>query len=220
LKIFIVEDDEFILSEIAEFLTKYQFTCQTVKNFNHVVEDVLESNSDLVLLDINLPSLDGFEICRRLREKSSVAIIMVTSRNTCMDELMSLKIGADDFVTKPYDLQVLLAHIQVVLKRSKNNLQGIVLSHNGLALKLGKYEMQYEGELVELSKNEAIILRVLMENAGVIVCREDLMKHVWEDGDFVDENTLNVNISRLRKKMESLGLSDYLKTKRNQGYII
>lgn len=220
MKIFIVEDDEFILTEIAEFLTKYQFTCQAVKRFNHVVEEVLESNSDLVLLDINLPSLDGFEICRRLREKSSVAIIMVTSRNTCMDELMSLKMGADDFITKPYDLQVLLAHIQAVLKRSKSNTQGIVLSHNGLALKLGQYEMQYAGELVELSKNEAIILRVLMENAGVIVCREELMKHVWDDGDFVDENTLNVNISRLRKKMEALGLSDYLKTKRNQGYII
>jgi DNA-binding response OmpR family regulator len=174
----------------------------------------------MVLLDINLPSLDGFEICRRIREKSSIAIIMVTSRNTSMDELMSLKIGADDFVSKPYDLQVLLAHIQAVLKRVKNNSQSIVLSHNGLALILGKCEMQYENEQVELSKNEAVILRVLMENAGVIVCREDLMKHVWEDGDFVDENTLNVNISRLRKKIEMLGLNDYLKTKRNQGYII
>lgn len=220
MKIFIVEDDELTSSEIADFLTKYQFTCQRVKSFNHVIREVLESNSDLILLDINLPSLDGFEICRRIREKSSVAIIMVTSRNTSMDELISLKIGADDFITKPYDLQVLLAHIQVVLKRSKSNLQVIVLSHNGLELKLGKCQMQYEDELVELSKNEAIILRVLMENAGVIVYREDLMKQVWEDGDFVDENTLNVNISRLRKKMESLGLNDYLKTKRNQGYIV
>lgn len=220
MKIFIVEDDELISSEIAEFLTKYQFTCQTVKNFNHAVEEILESNSDLVLLDINLPFLDGFEICRRIREKSSIAIIMVTSRSTNMDELMSLKIGADDFITKPYDLQVLLAHIQAVLKRGKNGAQVIVLSHRGLALKLGKCEMQYQEEQVELSKNEAVILRVLMENAGVIVYRDDLMRQVWEDGDFVDENTLNVNISRLRKKLELLGLHDYLKTKRNQGYII
>lgn len=220
MKVFIVEDDELISTEMAEFLTKYQFTCQTVKNFKHVVEEVLESYSDLVLLDINLPSLDGFEICRRIREKSSVAIIMVTSRNTSMDELLSLKIGADDFITKPYDLQILLAHIQAVLKRYKSNLQGIVLTHNGLALKLGKSEIQYEEEHIELSKNEAIILRVLMENIGMIVSREDLMKEVWEDGDFVDENTLNVNVSRLRNKIESLGLKDYLKTKRNQGYII
>ncbi len=220
MKIFIVEDDPLISTELAEFLTKYQFNCQIVKDFNHVVEEVLASNSDLILLDINLPSLDGFEICRRIREKSSVAIIMVTSCNTIMDELMSLKIGADDFITKPYDLQVLLAHIQVVLKRSKSNSQGIVLSHQGLALNLGKSEMRYEGAQVELSKNESIILRVLMENAGTIVSREELMKEVWEDGDFVDENTLNVNTSRLRKKIEELGLKDYLKTKRNQGYII
>lgn len=220
MKIFIVEDDDFIAAEIAGFLTKYQFICQTVKSFDRVTEEILEANADLILLDINLPALDGFEICRRIREKSSVAIIMVTSRSTNMDELMSLKIGADDFVTKPYDLQVLLAHIQAVLKRSKNNAPGIVLSHNGLALIMGKCEMKYENTQVELSKNEAVILRVLMENAGGIVYREELMKQVWEDGDFVDENTLNVNISRLRKKLEALGLNGYLKTKRNQGYIV
>ncbi len=220
MKVFIVEDDDLILRELVDFLTKYQFVCKTVENFQNVVEEILKSNCDLILLDINLPSLDGFEICRRVREKSDIPIIMVTSQNTSMDELMSLRIGADDFITKPYDLQVLLAHIQVVLKRCKNHSGGLVLTHNGLALNIGSCEIYTSEEHIELTKNEAIILRVLMENQGVIITREELIQQVWEDGDFVDENTLNVNISRLRKKIESLGFKDYLKTKRNQGYML
>lgn len=220
MKIFIVEDDVIIRNEICEFLLRYKFECESSDDFENIVSLVLKSNADLVLLDINLPFFDGFQVCREVREKSGVPIIIVTSRNTSMDELMSLQIGADDFITKPYDLPVLLAHIQAVLKRSNQMGVRLLLTHNGLALDISKSKMQYEDKEVDLSKNESTILRVLMENRGNIVSRDELISEIWQDGDFVDENTLNVNISRLRKKLESISLQSFLITKRNLGYQI
>jgi len=220
LKIFIIEDDPTIRNELTEFLSKYGYECNSSVDFKNIVEHTLNSAPDMVLLDLNLPYQDGFQICREIRMSSSVPIIMVTSRNTPVDELLSLNIGADDFIAKPYDLQILLAHIQSVLKRTNESSQSVLLTYKDLTLDALKSKAICSDREVELTKNELGILRLLMLNKGNIISREELMNELWQNGDFVDENTLNVNIARLRRKLESIGLKNYLLTKRGQGYQI
>lgn len=220
LKIFIIEDDPTIRKELTEFLSKYGYDCSSSVDFKNIVEHTLNSAPDMVLLDLNLPYQDGFQICREIRMSSSVPIIMVTSRNTPIDELLSLNIGADDFITKPYDLQILLAHIQSVLKRTNESSQSVLLTYKELTLDALKSKAISSDMEVDLTKNELGILRLLMLNKGNIISREELMNELWQNGDFVDENTLNVNIARLRRKLESIGLKNYLLTKRGQGYQI
>ncbi|MEM4997167.1 response regulator transcription factor [Priestia sp. SB1] len=218
MKIYIIEDDQTIRNELMDFLTKYGYECNSSDDFENIVEASLESKSNLILLDLNLPYKDGFQICRQIRKVSSVPIIVVTSRNTPMDELLSLNIGADDFITKPYDLQILLAHIQAVLKRTNESAQNVLLTYKELTLDVLKSRVISGIEEVELNKNELGLLRLLTLNKGNIISREELMNELWQNGDFVDENTLNVNIARLRRKLESIGLEGYLLTKRGQGY--
>ncbi|QGG49611.1 response regulator transcription factor [Lysinibacillus pakistanensis] len=218
MKIFIIEDDPIIRKELFNFLEKYGYECMSGDDFTNIVEDALQSMPHLIILDLNLPYQDGFQVCREIRKSSSVPIIIVTSRDTSFDELLSLQIGADDFITKPYDLQILLAHIQAVLKRTYEISKSVILTYKDLTLEVLKSKAIYNGTEIELTKNELCILRLLMLNKGNVVSRDEIMNDLWQNGDFVDENTLNVNISRLRRKLESIGLKKYLLTKRGQGY--
>lgn len=172
------------------------------------------------MLDINLPYYDGYYICREIRRKSNVPIIVVTSRNSEVDELMSMNLGADDFITKPYNTQILLARIASIIRRTYQNLDSEVFEFKGLKYNMSTSEMTFDNKKCELTKNESKILFTLMKNKERIVSRNDLMKALWQDDEFVDDNTLTVNINRLRKKLEEIGAVDYIQTKRGQGYIL
>ena len=173
-----------------------------------------------MLLDINLPYYDGYYICREIRKKSNLPIIVVTSRNSEIDELMSMNLGADDFVTKPYNTQILLARISSLLRRSYSKNESEVYQFKNLKYNLSTSEAEYEGSTIELTKNESRILYTLIKNKEKIVSRDDIMKSLWQSNEFVDDNTLTVNINRLRKKLEEIGAEGYLQTKRGQGYIL
>lgn len=220
MKIIIVEDNEKIRNELSGFLNKYGYETVVIEEFNNVVEKILSQDAHLVLLDINLPQFDGYYICREIRAKSNIPIIIVTSRDSEVDELMSMNLGADDFITKPYNTQILLARIVSLLKRSYKKENNELLYHKGITLNLGKSLVTYEDKEIELSKNELKILHVLMKNKEIILSRDEIMDVLWQTNEFIDDNTLTVNVNRLRKKLESIGVSDYIITKRGQGYIV
>lgn len=220
-KIIIVEDEEAIREELKTFLQKYGYEVLAPTQFNNIVDFILDKKVNLVLLDINLPIYDGYYICRELRKKSDIPIIIVTSRNTDMDELMSMNLGADDFVTKPYNTQILLARIVALLKRSglstkPNN----TLTCKGINLNLSNATVLYNDKEIELTKNEVKILSYLMEKQGSIVSRSSIMEYLWKSDWFVDDSTLTVNITRLRKKLEEIGIENLIETRRGLGYII
>lgn len=220
-KILIIEDDVIMREELKRFLEKYNYIVSTPSDFHNIVEITLRENADLILLDINLPVYDGYYICREIRKKSEVPIIIVTSRDSDMDELMSMNLGADDFVTKPYNTQILLARIVALLKRTEGmNSNSRVITHNGMELNLSNATFNYNGKELELTKNDMKILSCLMENKGSIVSREVLMEYLWKSDYFVDDSTLSVNITRLRKKLESIGIENAIETRRGLGYII
>lgn len=219
-KIFIIEDEEKIRIELSELLNRYGYEANYSNDFENIVEIALESNSHIILLDINLPYYDGYYICREIRKKSNIPIIVVTSRNSEVDELMSMNLGADDFVTKPYNTQILLARISSLLRRTYQNMDLEIFEFKGLKYSMSTSEMEFDNNKVELTKNESRILYTLIKNKEKIVSRNELMKSLWQNDEFVDDNTLTVNINRLRKKLEEVGAVDYLQTKRGQGYIL
>lgn len=219
-RILIVEDEIKIREELRTALEKKGYTCGTIEKFENVAGQIEEAAPDLVLLDLNLPGQDGFFICQQVRKKLDVPIIVVTSSDSDMDELMSLNLGADDFITKPYNMHILMAHISTVLHRSYGRKQSVVLTHKGLSLDVLKGRISYGGAEADLTKNELGILKMLMENAGNIISRTDLITQLWEMEEFVEDGTLTVNINRLRKKLGDLGLEDYLVTKRGLGYMV
>ena len=188
--------------------------------FRSIVDIALEKNPKIILLDINLPVFDGYYICKEIRKQSNVPIIVVTSRDTEMDELISMNLGADDFITKPYNAAILLARIESIIRRVYGNNSMEIYEYNGLRYNLSTSEMEYEGNKSDLTKNESRILYTLIKNKGKIVSRSELMKYLWQNDEFVDDNTLTVNINRLRKKMEEIGANNMLTTKRGQGYIL
>ena len=210
MKIFIIEDEPAIREELTQLFEKYGYQCASSSDFQHIAETALSSGADLILLDINLPYQDGFQVCREIRQKSNLPIIVLTSRNSDFDELMSLNIGADDYISKPYNAQVLLARIQKLLARTYEIQDNVVLTHKGLTL----------GQRKSLTKNEMGILRLLMVNKGNIIPRDAIIDELWQSEQFIDENTLNVNIVRLRKTLAEIGLPDYLETKRGLGYCV
>lgn len=221
MKIFIVEDEPAMRQELIVLLEKYGYECDGSDNFQNIGEAALASGADLILLDINLPYGDGFQICRDIRVKSNVPIIILTSRGTDFDELMGLNLGADDFISKPYNGQVLLARIQKILSRTCGaQSANAVLMHKGLTLNLLKATICYNGQERTLTKNELGILRLLMANKGNIIPRDAIIDELWQSEAFIDENTLNVNMVRLRKKLAEIGLPDYLETKRGLGYCV
>lgn len=221
-KIMIVEDDVTIRELISEELQKWQLDTFGTTNFNQVAEDFKREDPQLILLDINLPVFDGYYWCQKIRESSKVPIIFISSRNTNMDMIMAMNMGADDFVTKPFQVDVLIAKINALLRRSYNYSEGSngTLSHNGITLNVDNGSMEIKGETIDLSKNEYRLLYILVKKHGKILTREKLLRALWEDERFVDDNTLTVNINRLRKKIEQAGIEGYIETKVGQGYIV
>lgn len=218
MKIFVVEDETEICKELSVLLQKYGYAYESSTDFAHITDHILKAEADLVLLDINLPYQDGYTICREIRKQSDIPIIVLTSRNTDFDELMSLNIGADDFISKPYNAQVLIARIQKILKRTYEAQVNSVLIHKGLTINLLKATASYGDKEVDLTKNELSILRLLVVNKGNVIPRDAIIDELWQSDEFIDENTLNVNIVRLRKKLSEIGAPDYLETKRGLGY--
>ena len=219
-KIMIIEDDPSIREEIGFLLQGEGYTPVAVTDFHRVSEQVLAESPDLILLDLGLPGRDGFALCVDIRRQSTVPIIFVTSRDTAMDELRALSLGGDDYITKPYNIPVLLAHIKAVLKRSGTSAEVDRLAVNNLCLSLTQGTVTYAGKTTELTRNEIRILAHLMGRPGEIVSRADLIEALWDSQIYIDDNTLSVNITRLRGKLEELGLSDYIKTRRGMGYQI
>ncbi len=222
MRIFIVEDNDVIRNELTVFLSKYDYEIIAPMNFENVLYNIEKESPDLILLDINLPLFDGYHICREVRKKSDVPIIIVTSRDSEMDELMSMNLGADDFITKPYNTQILLARIASVLKRTYGNdiKTQDVLVYNDLKLNLSNGTITYKKNTVEITKNELKILSCLLKNKGKIVSREDLIDFMWNSNIFIDDNNLSVNVTRLRKKLEEIGMKENIETRRGLGYIM
>ncbi len=221
-KIMVVEDEVVIRQLIMEELEKWQFDTIGTTDFHQVGADFEAENPQLILLDINLPVFDGYYWCQKIRETSKVPIIFISSRNTNMDMIMAMNMGADDFVTKPFEIDVLIAKINALLRRSYNYVESSseTLVHNGLTLNIDNSSMYINGESIDLSKNEYRLLYILMKNHGKILSREKLLRALWDDERFVDDNTLTVNINRLRRKIEQTGTAGYIETKVGQGYIV
>lgn len=217
--VYIVEDDAAIAGELARALEREGFRTAAAERFDRVVPDILAAAPDLVLLDLTLPGTDGQFIARDLREHSQVPIIVLTSRTTEIDEVMAMNLGADDFIPKPYRLRVLVARIQALLRRADGG-AATILSHNGLELDSARSVARTNEREVELTKNECRILALLMSRAGQVVSRADIMRDLWESEAFIDDNTLTVNINRLRATLEKIGVANYLVTKRGQGYTV
>lgn len=221
-KILIIEDDVKIRDIILENIQKWGYEGQVVENFGKVMESFAEYAPHLVLLDINLPAFDGFYWCGRIREVSKVPILFISSRTSNMDIVMAVNMGGDDFVQKPFSLEVLLAKINALLRRTYSYADAAanILEHHGVVLNIKDSSLIYQEQKLELTKNEFKILYTLMKNNGRVVSREEIMRKLWEDESFVDDNTLTVNINRLRKSLSDMQLEDFIKTKRGQGYMI
>lgn len=219
--IMIVEDNEQLQNEIGSLLTRNGYRVIKTMEFDKIPKLVKENNPHLILLDINLPYDDGFKICTEIRSSLNVPIIFITSRDTNVDELMSITLGGDDFITKPYNAQILLARINSLLKRAyPNENSGDFIEYNDVKLNILSSKVEYGDSEIDLTKNELKILHYLLINKGRIVSRVDIMEYLWDSAMFVNDNTLTVNITRLRNKFEDIGVSEFIKTKRGQGYII
>ena len=220
-KILIVEDDKKLRDELKIFLERHGYEVFLLEKFDNSIEDILGYKADLILLDINLPNADGEYICREIRKVSNIPIIIVTSRDSELDELLSINNGADQYITKPYNIQILLAKIERLLKRSySGNVSQDKIDCGKFVLNLSKSIIEKDGKIVELTKNEFKILHYLVLNKEKIVSRNEIMDYLWESENFIDDNTLTVNIKRLRNKLEEIGLNDVIETKRGQGYIL
>lgn len=220
-KILIVEDDKKLRQELETFLNKNGFQAKGLEKFDDTIQDILNENADLVLLDINLPYADGEFVCKEVRKLSNVPIIMVTSRDNEIDELMSLNYGADQYVTKPYNIQILLAKITGLLKRNENSGRNPEkIDCNEFVLNVAERVIEKDNKKIDLTKNEYSILYYLSTHKEKVVSRDEIMDYLWESEEFIDDNTLNVNIKRLRTKLEELGVKDKIETKRGQGYLL
>lgn len=219
-RILIVEDDDTIAKTVREHLIKWDYEVRCVEDFKRVDEEFQQFQPELVLMDILLPFYNGFHWCTQIRKNSNVPIIFVSSANDNMNIVMAMNMGGDDFIEKPFDLNVLTAKIQALLRRTYAFAeQQNQLEYKGVLLNLNDATVSYEGEKLDLTKNEFKILQLLMENAGRIVRRDRIMERLWESDEFIDDNTLTVNITRLRKKLENIGVYDYITTKKGIGYL-
>lgn len=220
-KIFIVEDDMGIAEAIKKQAEMWELQAKYTENFRDVINDFLEYNPHLVLLDISLPFFNGYHWCNEIRKVSKVPIIFISSASDNMNIVMAMNMGADDFISKPFDSGVLMAKIQAMLRRTYDFASAVpILEHRGAILNTGDSTLTFNNEKIDLTKNEYRILLTLMENKGKIASREKLMERLWETDSFVDENTLTVNINRLRKKLDGAGLENFITTKVKQGYVI
>ena len=220
-RIFLVEDDETIARLIKKHLEKWEYEVSTVQDFGNVLGEFAVCDPQLVLLDIRLPFYNGYHWCTQIRQVSKVPIIFLSSVSDNMNIVMAMNMGADDFIPKPFDLEVLTAKVQALLRRSYDFVgSSSMLEHKGMLLNLSDATLLYQEQKVELTKNELKILQTLIENKTQVVTRETLMTRLWESDMYVDENTLSVNVNRLRKKLTSIGLEDSILTKKGIGYQI
>lgn len=220
-RIFLVEDDETIARLIKKHLEKWEYEVSTVQDFGNVLSEFAACDPQLVLLDIRLPFYNGHHWCTQIRQVSKVPIIFLSSVSDNMNIVMAMNMGADDFIPKPFDLEVLTAKVQALLRRSYDFAgSSSMLEHKGMLLNLSDATLLYQEQKVELTKNELKILQTLIENKMQVVTRETLMTRLWESDMYVDENTLSVNVNRLRKKLTSIGLEDSILTKKGIGYQI
>ncbi len=220
-KILIVEDDKEIAESMAGLAASWNLETRIVEDFRDVLSVFSSYEPHLVLLDITLPYYNGYHWCSEIRKKSQVPIIFISSAADNMNIVMAMNMGADDFIAKPFDGNVLMAKVQATLRRSYDfAFASPVLEHRGAVLDTGEQSLQYEGQKLALTKNEYRILYCLIQNKGKVVSREKLMQSLWETDSFVDDNTLTVNINRLRKKLEQIGLADYIATKVGVGYLL
>lgn len=218
-KIFMVEDDEIIARSIREHLQAWNYDVCCVEDFSNVVAEFVRFDPQLVLMDITLPFFNGYHWCSEIRKISKVPVIFLSSAADNMNIVMAVNMGADDFIPKPFDLEVLTVKIQAMLRRSYDFAgTGSMLEHKGAILNLNETTLTYQEQKIELTKNEFRILEILMENKEKVVSRETLMTKLWENDNYVDENTLSVNVNRLRKKLEALGLEEFILTKKGIGY--
>jgi len=222
MKIMIVEDEPIIRDMIGESIRKWGYETIILDDFSQVLEIFLKENPHLVLMDINLPVYDGFYWCNKIRDISKVPIIFISSRNTPMDMVMAINMGGDDFIQKPFYEEVLITKIKALLRRtySYTETDATIIEHDGVILNLNNGDVFYGDKKAELTKNEFKILNILMQNKGTVVSREKIMRSLWEDESFVDDNTLTVNITRIRKKLAELGKENYIATMKGEGYII
>lgn len=217
-KILIIEDDEKLRKYMEEYLIGYDYEVQIVENFNNVKEETLNSHADLILLDINLPKFDGFYFLKFIRNNLTIPVIIVSARSSEGEQIRGMDMGADDYVTKPFNMGILLAKINAVLRRanaSKNN----IIKINDITLVCESMQLKVNDKVMELSKNEYKLLKIFMSNYNKVVSREDLLEELWDDTVFVDDNTLTVNITRLKKRLEESHVKESIVTKRGVGYV-
>lgn len=220
-KIMIVEDDSVIAGTIARHMESWGCTVHCAENFQKVLGEFVAFDPQLVLLDVSLPFYNGFHWCSEIRRISKVPIIFISSASDNMNIVMAMNMGGDDFIAKPFDLHVLAAKVQAVLRRTYDfSGQTSLLEHRGAILNMGDATLTFEGKKVELTKNEYKILQTLLENKGRAVSRDALMTKLWETDCYVDENTLTVNVTRLRRKLDAVGLTGFIITKKGIGYLI
>ena len=220
-KILIVEDDKTIANAVKKHVETWGYQAYATQNFQNVMEDFAREHPQLVILDITLPFYNGYHWCSEIRKVSKVPILFLSSAADNMNIIMAMQMGGDDFVAKPFDLTVLTAKIQALLMRSYDFAgQTRIMEHCGVILNLADATLLYEGETLELSKNEYRIILTLLERTGSVVSRETLMEKLWATDSFVDENTLTVNVARLRKRLAGIGLSDFIETRKGLGYMI
>ena len=216
--ILIIDDDAAIREELALLLTNEGYRVETVTEWTDIPEQVRRSGAQLVLLDLNLPGRDGFALCAAIRRQSEVPIVVVTARDAAVDELRALSLGSDDYITKPYSIPILLARIKTVLRRGAGPAEAEVVQAGALRLDLARGTAAANGRTVDLTRNELRILASLLANAGQIVSRADLIETLWDSRIYIDDNTLSVNVTRLRSKLAELGLPDVIRTRRGMGY--
>jgi len=217
----IVEDDITISSMIKEHLEKWNYEVFDSKIFNNIIEDFIHYSPDLVLLDIYLPLYNGYHWCEKIRQISQIPIIFISSANENMNIIMAMNMGGDDFITKPFDLNVLISKIQAILRRTYSfSKEFHILSYQDVYLNLLDATVSYRDQIINLTKNELKILQLLFERPQTIISRDELMNHLWQNNQFVDDNTLSVNMNRLRKKLEEIGLKSFIVTKKGLGYIL
>lgn len=220
-KIFIVEDDKIISGQIEKHFKAWDWEVFTVKDFRQVMSDFASFAPQIVILDIGLPFFDGYHWCNEIRKVSKVPIIFISSASDNMNIVMAMNMGADDFIAKPFDMNVLSAKVQAVFRRTYEFSDvADIIEHRGAILSLSDATLRYRDEPVDLTRNEYGILKTLLYARGEVVSRETIMENLWQSENFIDDNTLTVNVTRLRKKLDDVGLTDFIKTKKGMGYLV
>lgn len=220
-KILIIEDDMVIAKTIKTHLESWGYEVEYITDFQNVMSHFVSYDPQLVLLDISLPFVNGFTLCNEIRKLSKVPIILISSASDNMNIVMAISMGGDDFIAKPFDLTILTSKVQALLRRTYDFTgQTNLLEHRGAIVNTNDATLTYNGQKIDLTKNDQKILHVLLENKGKTVSRDVLMTRLWETDSFIDDNTLTVNINRLRKKLEAIGLHDFIKTKKGLGYLV